>query len=145
MDCVGWVYHSDILVAMITASIEPKADMQMKRQWLCIIFADCIRQLERKLPRLSYNQDLAHIVTTEHLTRVTPACIEEHPITNALSCRYSIHWTSVKESPQVIICLKINVSLPLSPQLVCNQGNHSVVKTTNHFLQWYMSGGEFRK
>ena len=31
-----------------------------KRQWLCTIyFADYIRQLERKLPRLSYNQHLA--------------------------------------------------------------------------------------
>ena len=31
-----------------------------KRQWLCTVyFADYIRQLERKLPRLSYNQHLA--------------------------------------------------------------------------------------
>ena len=35
------------------------ADKQ-KRQWLCTIyFADYIRQLESKLPRLSYNQHLA--------------------------------------------------------------------------------------
>ena len=35
---------------------------------------------------------------------------------------------------------KINFSQPLSPQHVCNQGNHSVIKTTNHFLQYYRKG-----
>ena len=34
----------------------------------------------------------------------------------------------------VKIC-RVNLSQPLPPQLVCNQGNHSVVKTTNQFLQ----------
>ena len=28
--------------------------------------------------------------------------------------------------------------LPLPPQLICNLGNQSVVKTTNQFLQWYI-------
>jgi len=31
--------------------------------------------------------------------------------------------------------MKVNFSQPLSPQLVCNKGNHPVVKTTNQFLQ----------
>ena len=30
---------------------------------------------------------------------------------------------------------KVNLSQPLPPQLVCNQGNHSVVKTTNQFFK----------
>ena len=30
---------------------------------------------------------------------------------------------------------KVNLSQPLSPQLVCNQSNHSVIKMTNQFLQ----------
>ena len=33
---------------------------KLKKQWLCTIdLADCIRQLEKKLPRPSNNQDLA--------------------------------------------------------------------------------------
>ena len=31
--------------------------VNLKRQWLCIVyFADCIRQPERKFPRVSYNR-----------------------------------------------------------------------------------------
>ena len=37
---------------------------KLKKQWVCIMcIADCIRQLERKLPRLPCNQDLAVKVT----------------------------------------------------------------------------------
>ena len=32
--------------------------------------------------------------------------------------------------------IKVNFSQPLPPQLVCNQGNHSVAKTSNQFLQF---------
>ena len=31
--------------------------------------------------------------------------------------------------------MKVTLSQPLPPQHVCNQGNHSVVTTTNQFLQ----------
>ena len=49
-------------------------------EWLCI--ANCIRLPQRALPRISYNQDLVVIVTTEE--GVTPACIKEHAITTMI-------------------------------------------------------------
>ena len=36
---------------------------------------------------------------------------------------------------QLVFNIKANLKRPLSLQFVCNQGNHSVVKTTNLFLQ----------
>jgi len=37
---------------------------------------------------------------------------------------------------QLVSNIKVNLPQPLPPQLICNQGNHSVAKTTNQFLQW---------
>ena len=41
---------------------------------------------------------------------------------------------------QLASSTKISFSQPLSPQLDCNQGNHSVVKTTN-ILKYIMAYG----
>ena len=37
---------------------------------------------------------------------------------------------------QLVSNTKVKLSLPLPTKLGCNQGNHSVVKTTNQFTTW---------
>ena len=78
---IGWFNHWVVTLV---------AD-KPKRQWLCTMcFADYKRQLERKLPRLSYNH---HVAVSNHWTSV-----QQQP----RFCRYSDHWTSVRESPAFV-------------------------------------------
>ena len=54
---------------------------QLKKQWLCIVyFSNCIRQPGMKFPRPSYKQDLADIVTAEHVPGESPAFYQKHLI-----------------------------------------------------------------
>ena len=71
-----------------------------------ILKTNCIRQPNRWLPTSSYNH---HTLTTFRTSSL-------------LVCLMQLVFSS-----------KANL---LSLQFVCNQGNHSVVKTTNSFLQW---------
>ena len=49
-------------------------------------------------------------------------------------CGCKMNWALLCLSGCVFCNTKVNISQPLSLQLDCNQGDHSVVKTTELFL-----------
>ena len=62
-----------------------------------------------------------------------------HRCYEGFQCIVVVRWTGqLPLGCLVQLVFDTTESKPLSLQFVCNQDNHSVVKTTNLFLQWYM-------
>ena len=110
---IGWFNHR--VVTLVAG--------KQKRQWLCTVyFADYIRQLERKLPRLSCNQ---HLAVSNHWTYV-----QQQP----RSCRYTEHlwvshqllstasslWSVMVVTPSQMFCGLSVVTYDLGSGCLCN-------------------------
>jgi len=64
----------------------------------------------------------------------------------SVHCGCNMNWAAASQVAYAISLpyYKVNLWKLLSLQLVCNQGNHSVVNTTNLFLQSYFSSAYLR-
>ena len=120
----------------------------LRRQWLWEVYFgigdyNCIRQPARHLARSSHWQ------LWEHLQGQYKKLSWKYSAFDGSSCQIFVQqlakicrimviiWACFHSSSlvQLVSNTKVNLSQPLPPQLVCNQGNHSVIKTSNTFLQ----------